>query len=177
MFSNITSKGISKISAGVLVAIPSLALLQSAYFVTQFRHRHRDAPFPISPSKGLVYVKSQHKDSGKFEKGRIWSLNSFKRRFKNDRARTDQKKQPLRLLVIGDSLAAGVGSLRAISPLPESITKNLSKKLDKPVFWTCHGKHWIIYANHYSERLLFLTIHFFQVFQARPLLQSWNSLH
>lgn len=148
MFSNLTSKGISKISAGVVVAVPSLALLQSAYFVTQYRYRHRDAPFPFSPSKGLVYVKSQHGDSSKFEKSRMWSWNGLKRRIMNGRARTDQEKQPLRLLVIGDSLAAGVGSLRAISPLPESIAKNLSKKLEKPVFWTCHGKDWIYYANH-----------------------------
>lgn len=134
MFANATSKSISKIEAGVVVAVPSMALVQGVYFVTQFRHRHRDAPFPISPSKGLVYVKTQHESSKKFEKGRMWSWSNFKRRTINTMTRIEQEKKPLRLLVIGDSLAAGVGSSSAISPLPESIAKTLSKKLDKPVF-------------------------------------------
>lgn len=48
---------------------------------------------------------------------------------------------PLRLLVIGDSLAAGVGTCRSSTPvLPESIAQALSKALHgRAVHWTCIG--------------------------------------
>ena len=49
---------------------------------------------------------------------------------------------PLRLLVIGDSLAAGVGVTdRATPVLPESIARTLSQNLGgRPVYWTCIGR-------------------------------------
>jgi hypothetical protein len=48
---------------------------------------------------------------------------------------------PLRLLVIGDSLAIGVGQSCTATPvMPETIAKTLSKAMDgRPVLWTCHG--------------------------------------
>uniref|UniRef100_A0A7S4NID9 SGNH hydrolase-type esterase domain-containing protein n=1 Tax=Odontella aurita TaxID=265563 RepID=A0A7S4NID9_9STRA len=46
---------------------------------------------------------------------------------------------PLRLLMVGDSLAAGVGVSKSATPvLPEVIAKSLSKGLGgRAVFWTC----------------------------------------
>ena len=48
---------------------------------------------------------------------------------------------PLRLLVIGDSLAIGVGQSSCSTPImPETIAKSLSKAMNgRPVLWTCHG--------------------------------------
>ena len=48
---------------------------------------------------------------------------------------------PLRILVIGDSLAAGVGVTHSSTPvLPESIARTLSQRLGgRPVYWTCVG--------------------------------------
>lgn len=50
-------------------------------------------------------------------------------------------RQPLRLLVVGDSLAVGVGISASASPvLPESISRALSKALGgRAVRWTCIG--------------------------------------
>jgi lysophospholipase L1-like esterase len=48
---------------------------------------------------------------------------------------------PLRILIIGDSLAAGVGTSRSSTPiLPETIAQALSKALGgRAVLWTCFG--------------------------------------
>ena len=50
-------------------------------------------------------------------------------------------EEPLRLLVIGDSLALGVGTKRSCCPmLPEVVARTISKHLGgKPVFWSSHG--------------------------------------
>ena len=49
--------------------------------------------------------------------------------------------RPLRILIIGDSLAAGVGTSQSSTPiLPEVIAQALSKALDgRAVLWTCFG--------------------------------------
>ena len=50
------------------------------------------------------------------------------------------EETPLRVLVIGDSLAAGVGtSLSGTPVLPESIARALSQSLGRAVSWTCVG--------------------------------------
>jgi lysophospholipase L1-like esterase len=50
-------------------------------------------------------------------------------------------RPPIRLLVIGDSLAIGVGQARQCTPvMPEVIAKTLSARLQgRVVYWTCHG--------------------------------------
>lgn len=56
-----------------------------------------------------------------------------------ERIRRAAQAPPLRLLMIGDSLAAGVGVSKSATPvLPEVIAKSLSKALGgRAVFWTC----------------------------------------
>ena len=51
------------------------------------------------------------------------------------------QEPPLRLLVVGDSLAIGVGQAKSCTPImPETIAKTLSKQLGgRVVYWTCHG--------------------------------------
>jgi lysophospholipase L1-like esterase len=101
---------------GVAIATPSLAMLQGVLMLREFRAHHSDAPMPVSPSRGIVVVKSEVPQG--------------------------QQQQPLRLLVIGDSLAAGVGVSKHGTPiLPESIAKALSQYLGgRAVRWTCVGR-------------------------------------
>jgi lysophospholipase L1-like esterase len=53
---------------------------------------------------------------------------------------TDARK-PIRLLVIGDSLAIGVGQVTHCTPvMPEAIAKTISSRFGgRVVYWTCHG--------------------------------------
>jgi hypothetical protein len=54
---------------------------------------------------------------------------------------TTTSTAPLRILIIGDSLAAGVGTSRSSTPiLPETIAQALSMELGgRAVLWTCFG--------------------------------------
>lgn len=53
----------------------------------------------------------------------------------------NDSRRPIRLLVIGDSLAIGVGQSKQCSPvMPEVLAKTLSARLGgRVVYWTCHG--------------------------------------
>lgn len=103
---------VPKWAIGVAVGTPIFAVVQGTAMLTDYRKNHGHAPFPISPSRGVVVVKSEVKG----------------------------KEIPLRLLVIGDSLAAGVGILNSGTPvLPESIARGLSQSLGRAVSWTCVG--------------------------------------
>jgi lysophospholipase L1-like esterase len=53
----------------------------------------------------------------------------------------NDNRRPIRLLVIGDSLAIGVGQSRQCTPvMPEVLAKTLSARLGgRTVYWTCHG--------------------------------------
>lgn len=103
---------------GIAVGTPLVATLQGALMLQQYRRDHGHAPIPISPSQGLVVVGSSNKTN-----------------LRNDTAR------PLRLLVIGDSLAAGVGTSQSGTPiLPQSIARALSgASHGRAVHWTCIG--------------------------------------
>jgi hypothetical protein len=54
---------------------------------------------------------------------------------------TPNNDTPIRLLVIGDSLAIGVGQSKCSTPvMPETIAKSLSNEMGgHPVQWICHG--------------------------------------
>ena len=41
---------------GIVAAIPILATAQGAYCLTKFRWNHKNAPYPMSPSRGIVIV-------------------------------------------------------------------------------------------------------------------------
>ena len=105
---------------GVAVATPAVALLQGASLLLHYRENFHDSPYPITPSQGVVVSRKEA------------SLFSS----------IDDEQPPLRILVIGDSLAAGVGVLQSATPvLPESMAKVLSHKLGgRPVYWTCIGQ-------------------------------------
>lgn len=86
--------------------------------IIEYRRNHGDAPVPFSPSRGLVVAQETQDEI------------SFRRLV----------QPPLRLLVIGDSLAAGVGTSQSSTPiLPTSIAKILSQATGRPVEWLCKG--------------------------------------
>jgi hypothetical protein len=105
-------------SLGIFVATPMIAILQGTYHLSEYRTNYSDAPRPVMPARGVAVA---------VERGfRPKALSS---------------ETPLRLLVVGDSLAAGVGMSKSGTPvLPESIARALSKAYEgRPVYWTCVG--------------------------------------
>lgn len=103
----------------------SIAFLQGVLRMLSYRIRHSGAPVPRAPSHGVVKctsLKSSHFNP---------SLQCT----------PDELETPLRLLLIGDSLAVGVGQSSSSTPImPEAIAKQLSKEMGgRPVMWTCHG--------------------------------------
>jgi len=106
------------------VATPLIAILQGSFLLSDYRINYKDAPRPITPCHGALCHGDQQIQST--ERGRTLLTTA---------------DNPLRLLVVGDSLAAGVGvSDNGLPVLPESIAKALSKALDgRVVCWTCVG--------------------------------------
>lgn len=98
-----------------------IAVLQASAAVIRYRRNFGDAPLPILPSHGVVVAK---------DKGDT-SLETT--------IRPDDES--LRLLLVGDSLACGVGqSVRVTPVMPEVISRELSRATGKAVYWTCHGE-------------------------------------
>lgn len=76
----------------------------------------------LSPSRGKVALTSS---------------NSI---CKNTTSSKDNGELPLKILVVGDSLAAGCGIIKSSTPiLPESIAMHLARKLGRTVQWSCVG--------------------------------------
>lgn len=113
--------------AGVMLGVPLLAALEAGYIVMKYRSDHGSAPCPITPSHGSVTVDVSSANSN-FNV----SLPAL----------SGKSLDPLRLLVIGDSLAAGVGTVTSCTPLlPESIATSLSRDLGgRTVQWTVIGE-------------------------------------
>jgi hypothetical protein len=121
----------------------------------EYRKNHGMAPIPMMPSRGMVIATGDDSDEDSYyyyasagrENERLH--HDMATRLKQERMGRVQKsdkqvqreKPPLRILVIGDSLAAGVGTSKSSTPvLPESIALALSKAYGgRPVYWTCTG--------------------------------------
>lgn len=97
------------------------SVVQGSYFIAKYRLNHGDAPHPVSPSRGMVALSSNICN--------------------NTTSPKDNDELPLRILVVGDSLAAGCGIIKSSTPiLPESIAMELARKLGRTVQWSCVGK-------------------------------------
>lgn len=105
-------------SLGMYISVPLIAILQGTRQLNDYRTNHGNAPRPVVPARGVAVAVPQ-----------------------GFRARLLSSEAPLRLLVVGDSLAAGVGMSKSGTPvLPESIARELSKAMGgRPVYWTCVG--------------------------------------
>jgi len=138
-----------------LVATVVVAVVQGAVATIQYRRNFGDAPAPRVPCHGVVIVagrpNKQQKSSIRIkgEGSDIEDDNDNGSNYKLPPDCTDDS-DCLRLLVIGDSLAVGVGQTTHGYPvMPEEIAKELSKGLGKVVYWTCCGESgastpWII---------------------------------
>ena len=107
---------------------------------------HGDAPRPDSPSRGLV-VATAAETNDSSRGGTTGFLSWFGGGSGTTGAggtsttSSASSLKPLRLLVIGDSLAAGVGVSQSSAPvLPEAIAQSLSQaQQGRAVYWTCIG--------------------------------------
>lgn len=151
-----------------IVVLPTVAILQGSFAIWRYRVQFGDSPLPMAPSHGIVKCR---RGGFVTNVGPAWNGNGVPASPPNygsssyggglllDGAGDDSdltfgasftgtspmhgssNTTPLRLLVIGDSLAIGVGQSKCSTPImPETIAKSLSKAMNgRPVLWTCHG--------------------------------------
>ena len=141
-----------KVVLGVAIAMPVAAVLQGVILLNEFRQRHANAPTPVTPSRGVVVAVHQKNNNNQNNKGNMLTsltnkgnlavkLGEIMVQSTSTLLEQSSQEPPLRILVIGDSLAAGVGVSETGTPvLPESIARTLSQRLGgRPVYWTCVG--------------------------------------
>ena len=135
-----------------------LAATQGIIGVIRYRILYGDAPLPHSPAHGVVVVSPNSTDAAMTMScsaadkqhsitgcaclgGRRWRNTTLLSQDERQLLQRALQEQPLRLLVIGDSLAIGVGTSVSCTPLlPEVIARTLSKAHGgRAVYWTCHG--------------------------------------
>ena len=118
---------------GVYVSTPLIAILQGSLLLNDYRVNHSNAPRPVMPARGVAVAI----DEERTESLSSWILHQFS----SSPNHPPSHERPLRLLVVGDSLAAGVGMSKSGVPiLPESIARALSKEMGgRAVYWTCVG--------------------------------------
>jgi lysophospholipase L1-like esterase len=126
-------------SVGMMVMTPIAAMIQGVVMLNDYRFNHRDAPRPIMPARGVVVVDNHlhfhnHNDTTS-------SSSSLDEEDPSQQQLLASSLPPLRILVVGDSLAAGVGMTKSGTPvLPESIARHLSQACGgRVVYWTCVG--------------------------------------
>lgn len=151
-----------------MLTVPLLAFLQGFFGMLSYRCFYGDSPLPLSPSHGVVLVHPEDRrdhnriplhqrstaESRSFTPARTEKNSNIAKSqvsgLGSERSSTATvslllqqaaEEPPLRLLVLGDSLAVGVGQASSCTPvLPEVIAKTLSKRLGgRVVYWTCHG--------------------------------------
>lgn len=108
----------------ICLGLGAASIVQGSYFITRYRLNHGEAPHPISPSQGIV------------------SFNNRKIPYQNNDSvdEEDSVAPPLKILVVGDSLACGCGIAKSSTPiLPESIARHLALQLGRNVHWSCVG--------------------------------------
>lgn len=132
-------------------AVPFLAIAQGSLGILIYRLYYGDAPTPISPSHGVAQVGSPISSKTDHHKPRLESIKhsvtpllpktSMDENFTRENSSSSLAQKPLRLLVIGDSLAIGVGQSSTCTPVfPEVVARTLSRRLNgRVVYWTCHG--------------------------------------
>ena len=123
-------------AASLLLSVPLLAALEAGYIVLKYRSKHGSAPGPITPSHGSVTVMV---GDANVDAAAVNDQTQFASVPAHISGRT---MNPLRLLVIGDSLAVGVGTSKSCTPvLPESIATALSRDLGgRTVQWSAIGE-------------------------------------
>lgn len=154
---------LAKTFSNYIVKLSVVVLFVNA-LCSDYRKNHRDAPHPDIPSRGLVVVRSSNSEvensplhlsnpqldtsnngSGSRKVARhsvSASIVASDADNHNDNNNTPPSTaMPLRILVIGDSLAVGVGTRQSGTPiLPVAVAQALSRALNgRAVLWTCVG--------------------------------------
>jgi hypothetical protein len=139
---------------GAFFFAPLFAIAQGTIGIVRYRVLYGDAPLPHSPAHGVVVVNpnsastistscgdEQHAAGCACLGGRRWRNTTQLSENESLVLKKALEEPPLRLLVIGDSLAIGVGTSASCTPLlPEVIARTLSKAHGgRAVYWTCHG--------------------------------------
>mmetsp|Transcript_37480 Transcript_37480/g.90882 ORF Transcript_37480/g.90882 Transcript_37480/m.90882 type:complete len:656 (+) Transcript_37480:212-2179(+) len=111
----------------------TFAMMQGFAQMINYRLRYAKAPVPRAPSHGVVKCTSLQLEHNHPSSPIIATAAAA--------SDDEMVESPLRLLLIGDSLAVGVGQSSSCTPImPDVIAKELSKALGgRPVMWTCHG--------------------------------------
>lgn len=151
------------VSSIIIVAVG--LFLQGILYMLHYRKNFGHAPIPHSPSHGVVVAYSNHtiaptsdgdkKLDHEQNQGTIatikdemmmnYTFQAYNPPSKSSRHSSSpsslssiSSEPPLRLLVIGDSLARGVGQAHNYYPvLPQSIAKSLSRELNsRIIYWT-----------------------------------------
>lgn len=123
---------------GVYVSTPLIAIIQGSLLLNDYRVNFSDAPRPLMPARGVAVAVEENESNSTSKRAlSSWIFHPFS----SSSNHPTGHERPLRLLVVGDSLAAGVGMSKSGVPiLPESIARALSKALDgRAVYWTCVG--------------------------------------
>lgn len=98
-----------------ILSIPLIAVVQGGSSIVRYQTSFKGAPKPQVPSHGVV--------------------------LQNTNSTTLLDQPPLRVLVLGDSLACGVGQSDSATPvLPAVVAQTLSEHLQRVVYWTCYGE-------------------------------------
>lgn len=139
------------ISLVAAFAIPFFAIGQGSLGILIYRLYYGDAPIPISPSHGVVQVASPISSTAEQCQRKVESVThsatplltgtSEDGKAASKKICSCEEQKPLRLLIIGDSLAIGVGQSSSCTPVfPEVVARTLSRRMNgRVVYWTCHG--------------------------------------
>ena len=162
-----------KVIVGTFLMIPILfsicAFFPGIMLLLQYRAFFGSkAPITISPSHGVVassslapmshisdeYEHASNREDGPLFKDVDYHFKTYRR---NPQLKKSLTQKPLRLLVVGDSIARGVGHSKSCYPtMPETIAAVLSEHHDgRPVYWTAFGEpgatmKWIANQAHSS---------------------------
>lgn len=139
-----------------------ISLFQGATAMMNYQSNFGDAPPPKIPAHGVVIATTTNGNNIKQRSNpNAKVFSSFYDMDSNSNNNTkDVNRDFLRLLLIGDSLAVGIGQRQTCTPvMPEAIAKEISKSTGKAVFWTCHGEtgastSWIVRMLQNSTELM-----------------------
>mmetsp|Transcript_20621 Transcript_20621/g.30995 ORF Transcript_20621/g.30995 Transcript_20621/m.30995 type:complete len:552 (+) Transcript_20621:204-1859(+) len=141
------------VSIASMLAMPCYAVWQGTDGMFRYRYYFGTPPFPRNPAHGVVVVnpkplsKEKAPEVGNYSSGCCCEGGMRWRRGgkleKEEKAIMDKalREEPIRMLVIGDSLALGLGTDRSCMPMmPETLAKEVSKRMGgRAVLWTGYG--------------------------------------
>ena len=126
---------------GIICVPPATAIVQGTLMLKEYRTNHGDAPRPAMPASGVVVVADDPTAAQSAGDEVDTAQSPLNQPLHTNVASVGNDLPPLRILVVGDSLAAGVGLSKSGTPvLPESIARALSQASGgRVVYWTCVG--------------------------------------